>query len=72
MSHTQVKEYILYVSLARIDIYENYKAFLYNERGRELGVFLFPSAEDARTFADLLLSLKAQAERTANLSTHGS
>lgn len=55
---------ILYDEVARIDLYENNKAFLYNAAGARLGhEFLFTALDDCRRFADYLASFRYAGQR---------
>ncbi len=48
-----------FANIARVDLYENNKAFLIDYAGRELGIFLFGNPLDAQAFADLVMAFKA-------------
>ncbi|MCA8920751.1 MAG: hypothetical protein KDD82_03015 [Planctomycetes bacterium] len=55
----QGKAAILFSALARIDLYENARTFLYDAGGAELSAITHQNVEDAREFIDLLLSFQA-------------
>jgi len=55
----QGKAAILFSALARIDLYENSRTFLYDAAGRELSVILHNNVEDGREFIDLMMSFQA-------------
>lgn len=55
----QGKAAVLFSALARIDLYENARTFLYDAAGRELSVILHNNVEDGREFIDLMMSFQA-------------
>lgn len=55
----QGKAAILFSALARIDLYENARTFVYDASGTELSVILHQNVEDAREWIDLVFSFQA-------------
>lgn len=51
---------IFFANLSRVEIYENHNVFLYGPNDSRVDKVRFATAEDARRFADLLLSFKAR------------
>ena len=60
VSTVQVENEIYFGLVDRVDLYSNNWAYVY-QRGGQLGLqVLLASPEDAKTFADLVMSLRAQ------------
>jgi hypothetical protein len=51
---------LFYVNIDRIDVYDNHYVYVYGNEHRLLAKLLFDSAADAKSFADLMMSFRAQ------------